>query len=280
MGDICKHVFVIGLDGAGNFIKDTPTPNIHGLLQQGALTYQAQTVFPSISAQCWGSMFHGVEPDQHQLSNDIASDTRFPEDSVYPSFMKLIRQQYPDAKLAAFSEWSPINHGIIEQSCQFENLSIRCPELITTAADYIRNNPDVKCLYVQIDNPDGAGHEFGYGNHVPKYLAKITEVDEYVGVLLDAIRDAGILEESLIIITSDHGGGGDHPRSHGSDHPMDMTIFWGCYGKAVASGVEITDAVSIKDTAHVVAYALGIEPCPTWSGKVPEGIFTTAVVAE
>jgi arylsulfatase A-like enzyme len=187
--------------------------------------------------------------------------------------MKLVRQQWPDAKIAAFSEWSPINYGIIEQSCNFVDLSVRDPELAQASADYIRNNPDLTLMYIHFGDPDYTGHEFGYGDHVPEYLAKITEIDWYVGVVLDAIKEAELLEDSLIIITSDHGGGGDHPRDHGSNHPLDMTVFWGCHGPGVLSGTTITDAVSLKDTAHVVTYALGIDPCPRWTGKVPNGIF-------
>ncbi|MFD0693907.1 alkaline phosphatase family protein [Paenibacillus sp. GCM10027628] len=273
MSAIANRVFVIGLDGAGNFIKDTPTPNIHRLLYDGAMTYNAQTVFPSISAQCWGSMFHGVEPDKHGLDNALASDTRYPEDSPYPSFMKLVRQNWPDCKIAAYSEWSPINYGIIEQSCGFEDLSVPDPQLAEAAAAYIKENPDLKLMYIHFGDPDYTGHEFGYGAHIPEYLAKITEIDGYVGVVLEAIREAGLMEESLIILTSDHGGGGDHPRGHGSDHPADMTVFWGCHGPKVAKGVEITDRVLLKDTAAVIAYALGMKPCPEWEGKVPAGIF-------
>lgn len=273
MGAICKRVFVIGLDGAGNFIKDTPTPNIHGLLEKGAYTYNAQTVFPSISAQCWGSMFHGVDPEKHGLDNEKASDTKYPEDSAYPSFMKLARMTWPDCKLAAYSEWWPINNGIIEESCQFESLSLRDPELASAAVEYIRNNPDLTIMYIHFGDPDYTGHEFGYGAHIPEYLQKITEIDGYVGMVLDVIKEENLIEDSLIIITSDHGGGGDHPRGHGSDHPNDMTVFWGCHGPTVAAGKQITEDINIKDTASIVAHALGMTPPQVWEGRVPKELF-------
>ncbi|GIP36534.1 alkaline phosphatase family protein [Paenibacillus sp. J2TS4] len=271
---ICKRVIIIGLDGAGNFIKDTPTPHIHRVLQNGAYTYNAQTVFPSISAQCWGSMFHGVDPAKHGLDNTKAFEEKYPDDSPYPSFMKLAKEQWPEGRLAAFCEWRPIIHGIIEESCGFDALSLPDPELAASAVEYIRNHPDLRMMFIHFGEPDYTGHEFGYGAHVPEYLAKITETDRYVGQVLDAIREAGWLEDSLIILTSDHGGGGDHPRGHGSGDPQDMTVFWGCHGPHIQPGTQLTGEISLKDTASIVAYALGLPPCEAWEGKVPANLFT------
>lgn len=270
---ICNRVFIIGLDGAGNFIKDTPTPNIHRLLENGAFTYEARTVFPSISAQCWGSMMYGVDPSKHGIDNTKAMEEKYPDNSPYPSIMKLIKSRWPEGKLAAYCEWRPIIHGIIEDSCGFDTLSLPDPELASAAVEYIRENPDLKMMFIHFGEPDYTGHEFGYGAHVPEYLAKITETDRYVGQVLDAIRDAGWLEDSLIILTSDHGGGGDHPRGHGSDHPMDMTVFWGCHGPGIQPGTRLTGAVSLMDTAPVAARALGFPPSKEWEGQVPAGLF-------
>ncbi|WP_409346498.1 alkaline phosphatase family protein [Paenibacillus sp. MBLB4367] len=268
-----NRVLVLGIDGAGQFAKNTDIPNIRKLFEKGALTFEAQTVYPSISAECWGAMFHGVNPEKHKLTNEIAAAQAFPEDSPYPSFMKLARQAWPDCKLAAFSEWSPINRGIIEESCSFHAVSVSVPELAEQAADYIRANPDVKVLYMQFDHVDGAGHKFGYGEE--GHLDSITECDGHIGTVLQAVEEAGLMEDSLILVTTDHGGGGDgKPRSHGSADPLDMTIFWGCYGPGIAPGTKLPSGITIKDTAAVVAYALGLEAPAEWEGKVPEGLFT------
>jgi predicted AlkP superfamily pyrophosphatase or phosphodiesterase len=267
-----NRVFVLGIDGAGQFIQNTEIPNIIKLLEAGALTYEAQTVFPSISAECWGAMFHGVDPEKHELTNEKAATLPYPENSPYPSFLKLARQAWPDCKLAAFSEWSPINDGIIEQSCGLHAVSLPSPELAEAAADYIRANPDVKILYMQFDQVDAAGHKHGYGNE--GHLQSITDCDGYIGTVLAAIEDAGLMEDSLVIITTDHGGGGDgKPKSHGSADPLDMTIFWGCYGPGIKPGTKLAAGLSIKDTAAVVAYALGLNAPQTWEGKVPGDLF-------
>ena len=266
-----ERVFVIGLDGAGNFIKDTDTPHIHQLLENGVLTYSGQAVYPTISAECWGSILHGVLPEKHGLTNDLITANTYPEDSPYPSFFKVMKEAWPDCKLAAFSEWGPINHGIIEQSTQHRSVSKPDKELVHAAADYIRENPDLKGMFVQIDTPDAAGHQHGYGTK--PYLDSITETDESVGVILDAIKEAGLLESSLIIITSDHGGGGDHHYSHGSNHPQDMTIFWGCCGPGINPRAQLEEGFKNMNTAAIVLHAFGLDIPKHYDAKIPKDLF-------
>ncbi|WP_231571486.1 hypothetical protein [Gordoniibacillus kamchatkensis] len=57
-----SRVVIIGWDGAGNFVKDANTPNLDRLVRSGAgaLSLDARTASPTISAQCWGSLMHGV----------------------------------------------------------------------------------------------------------------------------------------------------------------------------------------------------------------------------
>jgi predicted AlkP superfamily phosphohydrolase/phosphomutase len=73
----CNRVFIIGLDGAGSFVKAAHSPRIDAILQGGAYTYFAQTVFPTISAECWGALLHGVGPEKHGLNNDVADKDPF-----------------------------------------------------------------------------------------------------------------------------------------------------------------------------------------------------------
>ena len=63
------HVIVVGIDGAGSFIRDARTPNFDRIFADGAVTYKALASNPSISAECWGSMLLGVGPEVHKLTN-------------------------------------------------------------------------------------------------------------------------------------------------------------------------------------------------------------------
>lgn len=267
---MANKAVIIGVDGAGNFIKDADVPHMHALLQKGAYSYEAQTVFPSISAECWGSLLYGVDPRKHGLNNEKAIGQAVPSDFPYASVFKLARMQRPEAKLAAFSCWEPINTGIIEQSSGVHCVSKPDPELAEAIVSYIRENPDFILMFIQFDLPDAAGHLYGFGT--PEQIRQIESTDRYVRMIEEALQDGGLLEETLLILVSDHGGGGAIPKDHGSEHPMDMTITWGVAGPGVHPGV-IDTPVNIMDTAAVVAHALGLPAQSGWEGKIPDGVF-------
>ncbi|OPA81047.1 nucleotide pyrophosphatase [Paenibacillus selenitireducens] len=271
-----QRVFILGLDGAGNFIQHTDTPVIDSFLQQGAFTLNAQAESPTISAECWGSVLHGVLPHKHQLTNDMANTETFAPDSPYPSIFRLAREAWPAAKLASFTEWSPINKGIVEKGLNIHKESLSGQLLVSSICQYIENHPDVKLLFMQLDQPDGAGHSYGYGPNSPEYLQAITACDRQLGEILGTIERLGLLEDSLVILLTDHGGGGADSHSHGSDHPMDKNVFWGCVGPGIDAGTEIA-AISIKDTAAIAAYALGLVAPPSWDAEIPEPLLPTSL---
>ena len=263
---VCRRAFVIGLDGArGEGVREAATPNIDALIADGVVTYSAKTVLPSVSFPAWGSMFHGVGPEKHQLG----AERPCPEDTAWPSFIKVAQQQKPGLLCASFSCWDMINKHIIEGSCGCRLASMPDPELAEMAVHYIRNYPpDV--FFMQLDFIDHAGHAHGY--RTPEYLDQITATDALVGQLADALRETDILDESVVLILSDHGGEG---KLHGSDHPDCLNIFWACRGPGIAKGVELDGSVDIMDTAAVVAHALGLEPPDGWDAKVPNGVFVS-----
>lgn len=266
-----KRVLVIGWDGAGSFVQQTATPNLDAVAASGVVTYSAQTVQPTISAQCWGSLLHGVVPEKHQLTNDRAASSAYPADSPYPSYFKLARTARQEAKLAAFAGWKPIVSGIIEEGLNIHKLSMSDGELAFAAADYVRSHPDFACLFVQFDLPDYAGHKHGYGSQA--YLEAITQTDRHTGLILQAVREMGLLDDSLVIITTDHGGGGVSPIDHGSDHPLDTTVFWACSGPGIRAGSSLAEPLRLMDTAAVVAHAMGLDMPSTWDVRLPEGLF-------
>ena len=68
-----KHVAVIGIDGMGIYNRLTPTPCMDQIFEQGAVTWDARSLDPTISAQNWGAMLIGTNPEVHGLTNAIVS---------------------------------------------------------------------------------------------------------------------------------------------------------------------------------------------------------------
>ncbi|MCQ6562942.1 alkaline phosphatase family protein [Paenibacillus mendelii] len=272
MKGLARRVIIFGLDGAGSMVSQTNTPNMDRVLADGFVSYSAQTVMPTISGECWGSMFHSVVPEKHGLTNERAEKDKYPLDSPYPSFMRVVKEHDPSCKIGSFCSWLPINDGIIEEGIATHRNTLSGDSyLVGDVKEFVSSNPDFAILYMHFDDIDGAGHRYGYST--APYLEVITKTDEQIGEIIDHLKREQLYEDSFIIFLTDHGGGGAVPTSHGSDHPLDMTIFWGCSGPGVSSSAQVDSTINIQDTAPVVLHALGIAAPETWTGKIPVGLF-------
>ena len=263
MDRIYKHVILVGIDGAGNFYKNTDTPTIRRMFEKGVGTDYCLTSMPSISAECWGSMLIGVYPDVHKLTNEIV-ETKEYTDSEHPTVFKLIRNAIPDAVLASYSNWDPINTGIIEKGLNVALETGEDPELTVKICDYIKSEkPDF--LFVQLDSMDSAGHHYGYNTE--KYLEQLKVVDSYLNDIWNAVIDAGIADDTLFIATADHGG---INTGHGGDTDEEKYVFFAAVGKTAVPGSTIT--LEVKDIPAIVTSALGVPGADNWAAVLPDGI--------
>ena len=264
-GWIYKHVVVLGVDGAGNFFSKTDTPNMDRIFADGATNDHVLTSIPTISAECWGSMLLGVTPEVHRRTNGIVSSIPYDIDSPFPSLFREIRAAYPGAELASFCCWNPINHGIIENNLGVYEDTAGDDELTDKICAYLEDH-DPMMLFVQFDWVDGAGHGHGYGSK--EHLDRITVTDALIGRIHDMYVKRGFIDDTLFIVTADHGGYG---HSHGGTTDEEKLVFWGAAGKTVKAGT-IGDMV-IRDNAAVCLYALGVEQPATWTARVPDDLF-------
>ena len=261
-----KYVVVLGVDGAGAFFEKADTPFIDSIFQSGAITYSMLSENPTISAQCWGAMLHGVTSDVHGLTNSIVAATPYPTDSRFPSVFRVIRENDPEATLASFSHWNPINVGIIEDGLGVhKDTAGTDKELTQKIVSYLKKQIPT-FLFVQFDDVDAAGHANGYGT--PAQLNKISEIDTYIADIYDTYDKLAVLHETLFIVTADHGGSG---TSHGGLTNTEKYVMFAATGETVTAG-EIED-MEIRDTAAVVLHALGYDLPDTWTARVPSGLF-------
>lgn len=263
-----NYVAVIGIDGMGKFNSQTDTPNFDKIFREGAVAWSAVSQNPTISAQNWGAMLLGAAPLVHKLTNGSISNEHYTNEAL-PSVFKRIRDTDPDCYLASVCNWNPINHGIIEEGLGIEKLTApNDKELTAIITECVKKKP--KFLFVQFDEVDGAGHSGGYGTE--HHYEEIRRADGYTGEIYAAYEEAGIIDETLFIVISDHGG---VRNGHGGYTDTEKYVFMGIAGKGVQENF-ITYAET-RDIAAIVLYALGLE-IPEYdeegfTSQVPEGIW-------
>lgn len=261
-----KYVVVIGVDGGGTFFSKTDTPNIDRIFANGAVTNRCLTAKPTISAQCWGSLLHGVTPEYHGLDNGVAFNTPYPTDSPFPSYFRVIRENDSDAFLASFAGWASVNVGIVEDGLGVHKVSGGSDLQLTNSICDMLEKKVPTSMFIQFNEVDYCGHTYGYGSKTQ--LEKITEIDSYIGRIFDAYKKLGVLKDTLFMVTADHGG---VDFAHGGDTDAEKYVLFAARGKTVEKG-EIID-MEIRDTAAIVLHALGYEAPDTWTARIPTGIF-------
>lgn len=264
---VYSRVVIFGIDGMGNFNLRTDTPNMDRIFAEGAVTYHALSMAPTISAQNWCAMLLGASPEVHRYTNSSLGHKKH-DNPALPSLFARVRAAMPDAKIISCSEWGAIN-GLIEDTDTIDaNTAHGSTAMMDIIMEKVRERPTL--LFIQLEDPDSAGHAGEYGS--ADHLAAIRLDDGYVGAVYDAYCDLGMIDETLFLVITDHGG---IRNGHGGYTDEEKYITLAAAGKHVPHG-EIGPALT-RDLSAIVLYALGID-VPAYdeqgfSSQVPDGIF-------
>lgn len=266
-----KHTFVIAFDGWGSYsMESVQMPNTRAFMAEGCYTLQKRTVLPSDSAPNWASMFAGAPCEFHGWSNNGSGPDVKPvylnANGSFPTIFSLIREQKPEAETACVYEWGGIKPLIDHQSIDF-CVKEKQENIADVSIEYIKSKkPDFMAIIY--DDPDHVGHAAGHAT--AEYYAKMEELDACLGRIVEAIKEAGIYDDSIIILTSDHGG---INTSHGGRSLMEMDTPFIIAGKNVKQGGEFSECMMQYDTAATIAEIFGLQTPQMWRGKSMSQVF-------
>jgi arylsulfatase A-like enzyme len=264
-----ERVVVIGVDGLSpEGIRRAKTPVLHRMMAEGASTLHARGVMPTVSSPNWASMIMGAGPEQHGvLSNDWKpgqgpiTPTEVGPGGIFPTMFGLLRRQRPSAKIGCFHDWDGFGRLVERDVCD-RIVNPKGPVETTKQAIGFLEEKKPELLFIHLDHVDHAGHEYGHGTS--QYDAAVEEADRLIGTVLDALRDSGLADSSLVLVTADHGGKG---KGHGGSTMGEIEIPWIIHGRGVAAGRELPPIVNTYDTAATVAHALGLTPPKCWIAR-------------
>ena len=128
---------------------------------------------------------------------------------IFPTIFGLLREADPKAEIGCLYEWEGIKYLVDTLSLNYHAQAADYEKFPTALSDmavkYIKGKTP-NLLAVVFDNPDHVGHADGHDT--PAYYAKLVELDGYIGQIVEAAKEAGIWDDTVIIISSDHGASG------------------------------------------------------------------------
>ena len=272
-----KHVVLIGLDGWGAYsVSKAEIPNIRKMMNEGCYTLKKRSALPSSSAINWASMFMGAGPELHGYTQWGSKVPELPsrevtENGIFPTIFYLLHKARPEAEIGCLYEWEGIKYLVdtlaLDYHVQAPDYNKHPEALCGMAEKYIKEKTPV-LLAVCFDNPDHVGHPAGHDT--PEYYAKLNELDTYVARIVQAVKDAGMFDNTIFIITADHGG---INKGHGGKTMQEMETPFIICGKNVKKGGEFSESMMQYDVASTIAYIFGLKQPQVWIGRPMKQVF-------
>lgn len=267
-----KHVVWIGLDGWGAYsVEKADMPVTKQFMKDGSYTLKKRSVLPSSSAVNWASMFMGAGPELHGYTEWGSKTPELPsrelnKHGIFPTVFQLLRDAQPDAEIGCVYDWDGIKYLVDTLSMNYHaqgpDYNKQPEALCEMACKYIADKKPTMTLIV-FDNPDHVGHADGHDT--PAYYANIKQLDSYIGRIVDAVKKAGIYDDTIFIITADHGG---IEKGHGGKTMMEMETPFIIAGKNIKKGYCFDDISMMQfDCASTVAEIFNLKQPQVWIGR-------------
>jgi predicted AlkP superfamily pyrophosphatase or phosphodiesterase len=243
-------------------------PSLHALAREYTTALHASTIRPSRTVAALASLATGVSPATHGLIEPgLSFLSRLP--TLRPLARELARGGVPSEIVA--SELLPAERAVLwaltkaAGLARYRSAGLRARDVARAALTAaLARAPRLVLVY--LNDCDQAGHLHGWMS--PQYRAAAVEVDAAVGVL------AATAEHSLLIVLSDHGGGGVTTHDHAEPHPINDHIPLVLAGPDVTRQHELARPLSILDLPPTLLWWFGLEIPTAYEGRVLTEAFT------
>lgn len=266
-----EHVIFIGIDGFSSCsMEHVEVPTIRQLMAEGSHTLTKRTILPSSSAPNWASMFMGLPTELHGYtkwgSKSPEIETPYPKkNNILPTVFQVVKENKPEYNIGYIYEWDGMKYLADTLSTDYHQ----------EAKKYLENKSlltDLACNYIESTkpeffgiiyaSPDDMGHKYGFES--PEYYAELESMDNQIKRIIETTEAAGILDSSVFIVTSDHGGIG---KGHGNISQAEMNTPFIVWGEGIKKNHEIPELMMQYDVASVILDIFGIRQPSFWRGR-------------
>lgn len=259
-----EHVILLGIDGYGknNLIKrpyrgipPAITPNMDFIKENGAWTLDAQIDSLAWSGPNWMGILTGYKSKEHRVLLN-----RCYRGKGLPTIFEHIKNQMPEAEVGVIYDWDSIGCYPLEESVDFKLETKNERETAQEAVRYIKEKKPT-FLFTYFGRVDTEGH--AHRGNSKQYNEAVEATDKAIGEILQALKIAEMLDNSLVILTSDHGHLKAINLHSGPKSPVPLFFM----GPNVIKGEMNQEMIRNNMVAPLIAYALRIQVNPLWDAK-------------
>jgi arylsulfatase A-like enzyme len=252
------RVVIISIDGLRpDMMTSELMPRHVQLMAEGTTARDAWTIQESDTLPSHAAMLSGVGMSAHGLSWNSYQSNR--------GYIK-VPTVFTAARAAGLSTAMIVGKPKLKHIASpgtvdhYERPSYLCGGVAKRAAEYfVAEHPDL--LFVHFSDPDEYGHSHGWTS--PEYKRAARNSDRCLATVLAAIDGSKHRDDTLVIVTADHGGESKHHNGHDK---QSRAIPWIARGPGVAAGASIDKPIDTVDTAATTLAALGLPRLPKMTG--------------
>lgn len=273
-----KHVLVVSIDGGNpDEMAKAEMPTWQRLLAEGASSLKARTILPSKTLPSHTSMLTGVDIARHGVDwNDFLPLRGAVKVTTAFEHLKALQ---PASSSALFCGKIKFRHlwksgsmqvfdcggvyGDVPVPASEEKKLVEATVVAQRAAQHLTQAKPTLC-FVHLPDADTAGHRHGWGS--PEQMQAFARCDQALAQLLEALKAAGMLEQSVLIVSADHGG---KNKNHFDPIAEDIHIPWLAWGQGVRRGAKLNDGIMTYDTCATALWLLDALPADADLDGVP-----------
>jgi len=259
------RILILFVDGMRfDKMMEASTPNMDRLMANGTTFANFQAVLPSYSRVNYAAFSAGTTTN---ISCVYANAHNKPLN--LPTFFSLIDSNEMNKSLiTGTTSWVDFLGPDADLVVKIEEEGLHTlkeGEKIMAAVNQTLPGNYSDIQFITFEDVDGAGHEFGASS--PVYLQTIEKIDGYIGQILDLYQSLNRLENTTIILFSDHGH--DDLGGHGDNVYDQMHASLIIAGKGIKNkGVVVSEKVRINAVIPTLLTLLGQPLAPTMNGKI------------
>jgi arylsulfatase A-like enzyme len=283
------RVLIVSIDGLRPDVAlRADMPTLRGLMSRGSFTFLATTTPAAITLPSHTSMLTGVTIERHGISgndDDDADAAKLRATTIFElakaagisSGMAAGKSKFSLFDPAIDYPWHPEPKPATTRDSSGRTVTVlkgvvAADEVTADHAVQIITAHRPRLMFVQFGYNDSIGHSKGWGSAAQ--VKGLANTDTQLGRVVAALKGAGVLEETTIILSADHGG---VARVHGATVEGSLNIPWIIAGPGVKPNVDLSQyrerPIRTYDTFATACDVLGLKPAADIDGRTVSQAF-------